>query len=276
MTSAQTPPAGGPLSVKEPWDLVASGYAAEAPNVMLPFTRHAIAWANPSPNARVLDVAAGSGVMSLEVAKQVAHVDALDFSTKMLAELEQRRTASGATNITTIQGDGQNLPFTDDSFDAAFSMFGLMFFPDRMKGFRELHRTLKPGGTAVVSSWAPVDQSPLMQLMFGALRAADPSRQAPQTNWLSLENPEFFREEMLTAGFREVVIKPFTHAVSIESPETYWDVTVRASAPLVLLRSRLGEAEWERQSVLAQEYIASVVKGPGTFDTTAFLGFGRK
>lgn len=273
---AVSPSPPGPLATHGPWDLVAKGYAAEASDVMLPFTKHAIALAKPGPSARVLDVAAGSGMLSLEIAPRVQRVDALDFSELMLAELGQRRDAQGLTNVFTRVGDGQNLPYEDNTFDAAFSMFGLMFFPDRPRGFRELCRVCKPGATVVVSSWAPIDQSPLMMLMFGALRAADPERAAPQTNWLSLENPELFRREMEEAGFREVTVRPFTNDVPVESAERYWEITVRASAPLALLKQRLGADEWARQELLAKDYIASVVQGPGTLGTTAFLGFGRK
>lgn len=277
MTNPAVPPSPpGPLAVHAPWDLVAKGYAAEASDVMLPFTKHAIALANPADTATVLDVAAGSGMLSLEIARRVRRVDAVDFSESMLAELEQRRAAMGIENVFARAGDGQQLPYADDTFDAAFSMFGLMFFPDRPRGFRELWRVCKPGAPVVVSSWAPVDQSPLMMLMFGALRAADPERAAPKTNWLSLENPALFREEMEQAGFRDVEVKPFTNEVPVESAERYWDVTVRASAPLALLKQRLGAEEWTRQERLAKDYIASVVKGPSTFGTTAFLGFGRK
>ncbi len=277
MTSSGVPPQPpGPLASHEPWDLVAKGYAAEASDVMLPFSRHAIAWVNPGPAARVLDVAAGSGMLSLEVARSVQRVDALDFSESMLAELEVKRAAAGIGNVVARHGDGQNLPYEDNTFDAAFSMFGLMFFPDRPRGFRELHRVCKPGASVVVSSWAPVEKSPLMILMFGALRAADPERAAPKTNWLSLENPELFAREMEEAGFRDVEVRPFTNEVPVASAEQYWDVTVRASAPLALLKQRLGVEEWARQERLAKDYIASVVKGPSKFGTTAYLGFGRK
>lgn len=277
MTNPAVPPSPpGPLASSAAWDLVAKGYAAEASDVMLPFTRHAIALARPAADAHVLDVAAGSGMLSLEIARSVQRVDALDFSDLMLAELNQRREALGITNVFARAGDGQNLPYADNTFDAAFSMFGLMFFPDRLRGFSELFRVCKPGAPIVVSSWAPVDQSPLMMLMFGALRAAEPQRAAPHTNWLSLENPELFHREMEQAGFHDVDVKPFTNEVPIESAERYWDVTVRASAPLALLKQRLGPEEWTRQERLAKEYIGSVVKGPSTFGTTAFLGFGRK
>jgi len=272
----QVQSAPGPLAVSEPWDLVAEGYALEAPATMLPFARHALDWVRPSASSRVLDVAAGSGILSLQAAQRVSRVDALDFSPRMLAELERRRAALGLDNVFAIAGDGQELPFADAQFDAAFSMFGLMFFPDRGRGFREIERVLKPGAAAVVSSWAPVAQSPLMTLMFGALRAADPSRQAPQTNLLSLENPELFHRELEAAGFGDVEVRPFTHALEIRNAAEYWDVMVRAGAPLALLKQRLGAPEWQRQSALALDYLEEQLPQPRLLETTAFLGFGRK
>src|SRR5690606_1746666 len=169
--------------------------------------------------------------------------------------LEHRRRALGIENVHVREADGQALPFAAGSFDAAFSMFGLMFFPHRERGFAELHRVLRPGGVAVVSSWAPVDQSPLMTLMFGALRAADPTRAAPQTNWLSLENPEVFVRELEGAGFSDVRVQAYTHRLEVEDVEQFWDAMVRSSAPLVLLKNRLGPEEWKRQSALALAHI---------------------
>jgi SAM-dependent methyltransferase len=194
----------------------------------------------------------------------------------MLEHLGRNRRALGLENVHAQVADGQALPFADGQFDAAFSMFGLMFFPDREKGFAELHRVLAPGGVAVVSSWAPVDRSPLMTLMFGALCAADPSRSAPQPNWLSLENPEVFERELTAAGFRDVSVRPYTHAVAVESAEQFWDVITRSSAPLVLLEKRLGPAEWQRQSQLALAFLRERIKEPSSFGTTAHLGFGRR
>jgi len=269
-------PAPGPLSVVEPWDLVAEGYTAEMPNVMLPFARHAIDLAAPARSAQVLDVATGPGVLALELAPRVKRVDAVDFSPAMLEQLERQRTALGIENVVSRLADGQALPFADASFDAAFSMFGLMFFPDRAQGFAELYRTLRPGGVAVVSSWAPVDQSPLMMLMFGALRAADPSRAAPQRNLLNLENPEVFQQELEAAGFRDVRVEPRTHSLRVEDPVAWWELLCKASAPLVLLKHRLGASEWQRQSELAQAYLSEQIASPRELSTTAYLGFGRR
>jgi ubiquinone/menaquinone biosynthesis C-methylase UbiE len=243
---------------------------------MLPFARDAIDLVVPSSEARVLDVATGPGILALELAPRVARVDAVDFSPAMLARLEAKRAALGLGNVFATLADGQALPFEDASFDAAFSMFGLMFFPDRAKGFAELHRVLRPGSATVVSSWAPIDQSPLMTLMFGALRAADPSRPPPQANLLSLENPELFARELGAAGFEGVRVMPYTHGVWVESAEAYWEVMTRSSAPLVMMKNRLGAGEWTRQSELAKAYLAEHVKGRCELTTTAYLGFGRR
>jgi ubiquinone/menaquinone biosynthesis C-methylase UbiE len=275
MTEPQRP-SPSPLSVSEPWDLVSSGYAAEAEAMMLPFTRDAIALARPAPEARVLDVATGPGVLALELAPHVKRVDALDFSPAMLNEFEAKRKTLGIDNAFAQRGDGQALPFEAGSFDAAFSMFGLMFFPDRPKGFAELFRVLRPGGVAVVSSWAPVDRSPLMILFIGALRAADATRPAPQYNALSLENPELFRKELEAAGFEQIAIGAYEHGVSVASPEHYWQVISRAAAPLAVLKKRLGPDEWQRQAALAEGYVREHIREPQTLRTTAYLAVARR
>jgi ubiquinone/menaquinone biosynthesis C-methylase UbiE len=269
-------PAPGPLAVAAPWDLVSAGYAEGSDIIMLPFSRRAVELAQPAASAHVLDVATGPGVLALDLARRVARIEAVDFAPAMIEQLEQRRRALGIANVFAQVADGQALPFADQSFDVAFSMFGLMFFPDRERGFAELYRTLKPGGVAVVSSWAPVEQSPLMIHMFGALRAADPTRTVPVTNLLNLENPEVFVREMEQAGFRDVRVEPHTHAVEVQDPAVFWDWLVRGSAPLAMLKQRLGPAEWERQAALAKAYLAQQLPAPRSLSTTAYLGFGRR
>ena len=170
MTQTQTP---GPMATPEAWELLAPGYAAEMPLLMRGFSLRAIELLEPFSSARVVDVAAGPGTLSLEIAPRVAHVDALDFSAQMLDALRTQMSASGVSNVTTHVGDGQALPFGDQQYDLGASMFGLMFFPDRARGYAELFRVLRPGGRAIVSSWQPIEESPLISLMFGAVRAIE-------------------------------------------------------------------------------------------------------
>ncbi|WP_330233837.1 methyltransferase domain-containing protein [Nocardia sp. NBC_00508] len=265
-----------PLAVAEPWDLVADGYAEFAPAIMRPFSARALEFAALSPASQVVDVAAGPGTLSLLAAEHVALVEAIDFSEPMIARLAQDAAASGLTNIRARVGDGQDLPFESDRFDAGFSMFGLMFFPERARGFAELFRVLRPGGTAVVSSWAPVADSPLMRMMFGALAAADPDIQEPQPNFLSLENPEVFESEMRGAGFEAVSIQRHSIALPFDSPAQMWETMVRSSAPLELMRHSVSAEVWAERAAVMQAFLAEKYRPNYPLSTTAYLGIGHK
>ncbi|WP_227997868.1 class I SAM-dependent methyltransferase [Nocardia australiensis] len=267
---------GDPLASAEPWDLVADGYAEFAPAILAPFSARALELAGLSPDSQVIDVAAGSGMLSLLAAECVARVQAIDFSGLMIERLTHAARAAGHDNVEAQIGDGQALPFDDDCFDAGFSMFGLMFFPERRRGFAELLRVLRPGATAIVSSWAPMAESPLTRMLFGALAAADPSIQEPQPNFLSLENPEVFATEMAQAGFAGVSIQRHTTSVTFDSAAQMWETMVRSSAPLTLMRRTVGEQAWNERAALMRTYLDRNYRPNRPLSTTAFLGIGHK
>lgn len=265
-----------PFSAKEPWDLVAEGYAAETSLVMDAFAARAIELAAVRKDASVLDVATGPGTVALRLAHVARRVDAIDFSPRMIAELERAAARAGARNLHARVGDGQELPFSNDTYGAAFSMFGLMFFPDRARGFAEMRRVLEPGGVAVVSAWAPVDESPLMTAMFGALRAADPDFPVPRKDVANLENPEVLAAEMRGGGFVDVSVHRHRHTVPPLEAGELWERMVRSSAPLVLLRTRLGEREWGERTQKAKAFLAGWLEQGPEISTSAWLAVGYK
>ena len=195
-------------------------------HVLGQYSQEAVALANLKRQSSVLDVACGPGTLSLIAAKKAARVTSIDFSRCMVRIFREQLKQKAIGHVKVYQGDGQALPFKDESFDAAFSMFGLMFFPDRPKGFAELHRTLKPGGRAVVSSWAPVSRSPSMKAMFGALRAMDPRCPEAQEGD-QIADRRFSRK--CQAGFGDVrilIVKAIPHNVS---QRKYWTMMVEAA-----------------------------------------------
>lgn len=264
-----------PLASPAAWDAVSEAYTTEFLPLFALYAKDAIALAELSRDARVLDVAAGPGTLSLLVAEQVHHVSAVDFADSMVHILKRRAAEAGVGNIDAQIADGQALPFDDHCFDAAFSMFGLMFFPDRDAGFRQLLRVLKPGGRAVVSSWAPINEAPLLAELFDCLRALLPDLSFGGDAPPPLSDPEQFRDEMTEAGFRDVSIHTVKHRVEVPSVEHFWASQEKASAPIVLLRSRLSEGEWRETSA---RVIAGVEKkfgaGPLSLAWPARLGAG--
>lgn len=265
-----------PLATARAWDLTAEGYGAYSGALMTSYAARALELVGVDARARVLDLASGPGTLSLLAAPQVAEVQAIDFSEQMLRLLRERAEAAGLGNIEARLGDGQRLPYADASFDAAFSMFGLMFFPDRRKGFAEMFRVLRPGGVAVVSSWAPAVESSLMRTMYAALRATGSISEEPQPVYSSLENPEVFAGEMREAGFAGVSIQRHTSTLTWPSSEAFLDHMLRGSAPLTLMRHDLGEVEWQRREAIMRAYLAEHYRPNAPLTITALLGIGHR
>ncbi len=266
-----------PLSAIEPWDLVAVGYAETTMLMFEQYAEEAIAASRLKPGATVLDVACGPGTLGLIAAQTAGKVHGIDFSESMLAVFKQKIAQAGHEHIELHCGDAQALPYADETFDAAFSLFGLMFFPDRAKGFAEIYRTLKPGGSIAITSWAPVDQSPAMMTMFGALRAMNPNLPQPQRSVTTLENPERFKQEMIDAGFRNVEIRLVTKAFPLLPVDEFWDFMVKGSAPIQMMKKGLGEEVWREKELLALAWLEETLptlKRPLTSD--AWLGVGGK
>jgi SAM-dependent methyltransferase len=270
MTEAKPP---SPLASPDPWNLVSDEYTLELLPMFELYAKDALALAPTPAGARILDVAAGPGTITLLAAESGLSAAAIDFSEQMVTNLKRR--LNGAQQGADVRlGDGQALPWNEREFDAAFSMFGLMFFPDRAKGLRELLRVLKPGGTAVVSSWAPFEG--MFKSMMGAMQQVLPeipfgSGKGP------LGDPEELANEMTGAGFHDVRVVQKTHALPIESAAAFWDVAERTTAPIVLLRRKLGPEKWAEVSRgvragLEREY----GDGPQEMRSTALLGVGRK
>lgn len=266
-----------PLSASEPWNLVADGYAETTMIVFEQYAKTAIAASNIKSGAVVLDVACGPGTLALMVARSAGKVHGIDFSAAMLAVFKNKIEQVGHSNIALHCGDAQTLPYPNEMFDAAFSLFGLMFFPDRKKGFAEIHRTLKPGGSIAVTSWASVDQSPAMQMMFGALRAIKPDLPQPQRSIGTLENPDVFKQEMQDAGFRNVEIRCVTKPFPVTSLPEFWASMVKGSAPIQMLKKNMGETAWREKEILALDYLKERLPPlPTALTSDAWLGVGVK
>jgi ubiquinone/menaquinone biosynthesis C-methylase UbiE len=131
------------------WNDMARHYEETAHPFTAPFAEAALARIAVTPQTRLLDVATGTGALALAAAWAGAQVLATDFSSGMVA----RVTAHGLPNLEGRTMDGQALDLPDGSFDAVFSVFGVMMFPDWRKGLSEMARVTKPGGHGVVATW---------------------------------------------------------------------------------------------------------------------------
>ncbi|MDQ2075814.1 class I SAM-dependent methyltransferase [Marinimicrobium sp. ABcell2] len=269
------PTAPSPLGTPLAWDLVAPGYVEFNTEFFEVYSAEALKLAEIRPKDHLLDVAAGPGSLSLQAAERAEKICALDFSPEMLTHLRARAKALNLSNIDVLEGDGQALPYPDQQFDAAFSMFGLMFFPDRAKGFSELFRTLKPGGRAVVSSWQANFEQPFFSAIFDTLAHELPNLPLGGGEGPPLSNPDVFQRELSAAGF-EVVLHPFTHRVAADQGTTLWQGMRRSFAPLVLLENNLGSEAFAPVARSIENRMKDEFAGPVLIDMPAWLAVGRR
>lgn len=161
------------------------------------------------PDARVLEIACGTGVVTRALAEALGSrgsIVATDLNEGMLAQARSR-PPTGAEVEWSI-ADAMNLQFGDDSFDAVFCQQGLQFVPDKLAAVSEMRRVLRPGGTAAVSVWGSLAANPYIAGMADGLTAtlsaaAGDVMRAP----CGLGDRTTFEGLFGAAGFSDVVVE---------------------------------------------------------------------
>jgi ubiquinone/menaquinone biosynthesis C-methylase UbiE len=107
------------------------------------------------PGEDVLDVACGAGNTGIAAARRFAKVTGLDYVPGLLDHARERSRAELIDDATWVEGDAQQLPFPDNSFDIVMSTFGVMFAPDQQRAADEMVRVCRPGGRIAMANWTP-------------------------------------------------------------------------------------------------------------------------
>jgi SAM-dependent methyltransferase len=224
--------------VRAQWDRSARGWndhSAAIREWLRPATEAMLEMASVVRGARVLDVAAGSGDQTLDVARRVGpegRVLATDLSPAIIALAQQNAATAGLRNVSTKVADGEDLGVEAGGFDSAVCRLGLMLFPDPRRALRELHRALRPGGSICVMVFGRPDRNPCVTtLMATALEHAGlpPRDPAQPGGLLSLGRLGLLDEMFRDAGFTDVATTALDAPFRLPSVAHYIDF-VRASA----------------------------------------------
>jgi SAM-dependent methyltransferase len=115
---------------------------------------HTVERLDLEPGEQVLDIACGAGNATIPAAKTGAEVTGLGLVPELL-EAARGTAAEAGVEIAWIEGDAEQLPFEDESFDVVISTVGIMFAPDHQRAAREAARVLRPGGRLGLANWTP-------------------------------------------------------------------------------------------------------------------------
>ena len=140
---------------------------------------------------RVLETAAGTGIVTRALMRSLptsVSVVATDLNQPMLDHAAEQVSSS---RVSWQKADAQALPFPDGAFDAVVCQFGVMFFPDKQKAYREARRVLKPGGRFIFNVWDKIEHNEFADLVTTAVADMFPN------------DPRAFWQELLTAITRK-------------------------------------------------------------------------
>lgn len=144
-----------------------------------------------TPGMRVLDVACGTGNVAIPLARRGALVTGVDIAPNLLVQARERAGKEGL-DITFDEGDAEELPYADSTFDAVVTMFGAMFAPRPELVVMELARVLKPGGLLAMANWTPGGFAGQMFQVTGR-HVPPPMGLAPPVHW---GHPKIVRDRL--------------------------------------------------------------------------------
>ena len=169
----------------------------------------------------VLETAAGSGVVTRALASRLASDACYTVTDLNQPMLDHAASKQGSDDrITWRQADALDLPFDGDSFDAVVCQFGVMFFPDRVAGYAEAWRVLKPGGSFLFNVWDHIDANEFAHVVTEAAASAfpdDPPRFLARTPH-GYHDVELIRDELGKAGFSQISIATLEKTSFAPSP----------------------------------------------------------
>lgn len=189
----------------------------------------------------VLDVACGSGNATIPAAMTGATTTGLDLTPELL-EAGRKAAAEAGVEIDWVEGDAQDMPFNDASFDVVTSVFGCMFAPDQRRAAAEIARVLRPGGRMVVCAWTPEGNMGKMFMTVAAHRPPPPEGFQPPVLW---GNEEHVRELFDGTGLN-LEIERATVEFTAKSVDHYFEEVARDLPPIAASRAILEpEGKWE-------------------------------
>ena len=214
------------------WNAIAVGYDEFVTPTHMWLANQGLRRVGLKPGMRFLDVAAGSGALSIPAARSGAQVLSVDLSPVMVEQLTARARKEGLSLEARVM-DGHALELEDNTFDICGSQYGVMLFPDLPRGLSEMVRVTKPGGKVLLHAYGPPQEIEFLGFFMAAMQAAVPDFSGLPTDPVPLPfqvaDPEKLRRELIGAGLKEVKIETVTEELKFGTGKEMWDWVVNSN-----------------------------------------------
>lgn len=208
------------------WDAIAAGYDRYVAPQEVDLASEALDLVALEAGERFLDVAAGTGGLSLPAARLGARVLATDWSPAMVERFRARVREEDLRAEGRVM-DCHALDLPDDSFDVTGSQFGVMLVPDQARALREMVRVTKPGGRVLVIAYGSPTELEFLQFFVAAMKAVAPAFPGipddPPPLEFQVADPQVLRRRLTDAGLKDVRVERTAEQPAFTSGLQLWD-----------------------------------------------------
>jgi ubiquinone/menaquinone biosynthesis C-methylase UbiE len=266
----------------EAWDAIAEGYDRYVAPTEVPLANEALSLAGLKAGHYFLDVAAGTGGLSLPAARLGAKVLATDWSPAMIECFEARVRQEKLSDAQGRVMDAHALELGDDTFDITGSQFGVMLVPDQPRALREMVRVTKPGGRVVLIAYGSPAGIEFLHFFIGALKSVVPDFPGlpddPPPLEFQVSDPAVLRQRLADAGLNDVRVETSAERVEFTSGQEMWDWVLHGNPIAGVLISDLTEEQRAtiRQVLDGMLRERSGGNGPTVLTSPVNIGIGTK
>ena len=236
------------------WDKASGYYEVYWQKQLYPAQQKLLQFANIQSGDKIIDIACGTGLVSFPAALHAGDkgfVMANDISDKMVETGTALAKERNLSNISFQRMDAEHLDVEDGSYNIALCALGLMYFPDPLKAIKEMHRSLKPGGHAVVAVWGRRKNCGWAEV-FEIVDRRVASEVCPM--FFNLGNEGTLQQYMNAGGFKNISVERINTVLNYSSGEEACGAAF-LGGPVALAYSKFSD---DVKKEVNKEYIESI------------------
>jgi ubiquinone/menaquinone biosynthesis C-methylase UbiE len=232
----------------EAWDAIAQGYDRYVAPQESDLAQEALRLVGLRPGEHFLDIAAGTGGLSIPAARLGAQVLATDWAPAMIERFEARIREEGLSGAEGRVMDCHALDLPENSFDVTGSQFGVMLVPEQPRALREMVRVTKPGGR--VLAYGRPSELEFQDVFLSALKVVAPEFPGipgdPPPLEFQVSDPEVLRQRLADAGLKSIRIEHTAERPVFTSGQEMWDWVLYGNPIPGMLLADLTESQRTR------------------------------